>query len=193
MTRPDRADERQLFVGVAGHGPGFRVHQVMVMLAEQGQVWQVGRALVRFPPSDVVGVDERGVRAAGEPAVAVPPHDLPTLRLRRIAVGPALVHGVADVVVDRQDDGRVTCDASDRVRTDQPVAFELAGQLDLRRRRGRPAGRGRRPCTSSRRCGAWWQSGPARGTRRRAVGPKASRRRRESAWPPLRERYATSA
>ena len=77
--------------------------------------------------------------------MSVPPHHLSALGLGREAPGPALVHGVADVVVDGDGDGGVTGDALHGLAVDQAVPFELPGE------RGALAGR-RRPEASS---GTW--------------------------------------
>jgi hypothetical protein len=78
-----------------------------------------------------MGIHERDVRATGKPAVAVSAHDLPALSRCRVPIGPALVHGVTDVVVDRQDHGRVARDAPDGVCADHSVPLELTGELRL--------------------------------------------------------------
>ena len=60
--------------------------------------------------------------------MSVPAHDLSALGRGRETPGPALVHGVPDVVVDGDDDGGVTGDAPQRLAIDQAVTLEVAGQ-----------------------------------------------------------------
>ena len=74
---------------------------------------------------------EGDVGTAREPALAVPADHLSSLGPGREAPGPALVHGVPDVVVDRHHHGGVTGDALDRLDVDQAMVLELARQLAL--------------------------------------------------------------
>ncbi len=102
---PRRADEDQLLVRVPGHRPAAAVHASMVMEAQEGQVVDVGTP-AGLPVPDVMGVRERRIGTSGEAAVPIPPPDLPALGLRRVTPGPTLVHRVAHVVVDGNDDVR---------------------------------------------------------------------------------------
>ena len=61
--------------------------------------------------------------------MAVPAHDLSPLGPGREALGPALVHGVADLVVHGHHDGSIAGEAPHRLDVDQAVVFELAGQV----------------------------------------------------------------
>ena len=128
MTRPLGPRKVSVLVGVAGHGPSSAVHQMMVMQTEKREVFKVGPA-ARLPGHDVVGVGEGDVGAAREAAVAVPAHDLSALGVGRLSPGPALVHGVPDVVVDTDGDGGVAGDLADGLGVDQAVALEVPGQL----------------------------------------------------------------
>ncbi len=60
--------------------------------------------------------------------MSVAPHDLSALGITREPSGPALVHGVPDVVVNRHRDGGVTGDPLYRLAIDQTVVVELAGE-----------------------------------------------------------------
>src|SRR5580692_3195457 len=122
------ADEGELLIGVARHGPSLvAVHQVMVVQTGQGQIVEVGAA-PGFPRKNVVHIGEGHVGTAREPTMSVPPQDLSALRLGRETAGPALLHGVPDVVVDPNDDGGVTSDPLQRLDVDQTAVLELAGQ-----------------------------------------------------------------
>ena len=61
--------------------------------------------------------------------MAIAPDDLSSLGLGWQAAGPALVHGVADVVVDPDGDGGVTGDPPHHLAIDQSVMLELPGEL----------------------------------------------------------------
>ena len=61
--------------------------------------------------------------------MSIPAHDLSALGIGRFSPGPALVHGVPDVVVDPDGDGGVTGDPLHGLALDQAVALELAGEL----------------------------------------------------------------
>ena len=102
----------------------------MVPAAQQHQVGQVGPT-AGFPREDVVDDGKGDVGTAREPTVAVPADDLASLGARGEAPGPALVHGVAQRVVDGNDDGGVTGDALHRLDVDQTVMLELPCQLTL--------------------------------------------------------------
>ncbi len=104
---------------------------MMVVLTEQREIGQVRGTSVGFPPSDVVRVHEEGVGTTGEATVTVASHQFPTLRIGRIAVLPPFVHGVADVVIERQDHGGVTRHPADGLRTDE--AFPLEFTREVRR------------------------------------------------------------
>jgi hypothetical protein len=99
--------------------------EMVMVLAEQRQVGQVGGAPVRFPPSDVVGVHEDGIGATGEAAVPITPHDLAALGLGGVALLSTFVHGVALVVVNGDDQGAVAGQTPYGLGADEPVAFEL--------------------------------------------------------------------
>ena len=116
----------------------------MVVEAQQGQIVDV-RLPAGLPRFDVMGVRERRVRAAREPAVPVPSPDLAALGVGRLTPGPALEHRVADVVVDRDGDRRVTGDPPHGLAADQVVASPARrpGRSSHRTRRSvRPAARG---------------------------------------------------
>ena len=74
---------------------------------------------------------EGGVGTAREPALSVPADHLSSLGSGREAPGPALVHGVAQRIVDGHHHGGVTGDALDRFDVDQAVVLELGRQLAL--------------------------------------------------------------
>ena len=61
--------------------------------------------------------------------MAVSPHHLPALGIGRESPGPALVHGVAGVVVDGDGDGGVTGHPLHGLAVDQAVPLELPGEL----------------------------------------------------------------
>ena len=128
MGRPLGPHELQLLIGVPGHGPPVAVHDVMVMEAHERKVVEVGLAS-RFPRHDVMHIGEGHVGASGKPAVAVSPHHLPALGIGRESPGPALVHGVADVIVDGDGDGGVARHPLHGLAIDQAVPLELPGEL----------------------------------------------------------------
>ena len=101
---------------------------MVVVATEQGEVVYVG-APARLPRHDVVDVGEGDVGAAREATVPVAPAHLAAQGRARKAPGPALVHGVPDVVVDGNGDGGVTGDAPDGLGVDQPMMLEFAGEL----------------------------------------------------------------
>ena len=61
--------------------------------------------------------------------MSVPALDLAALGVARCPPGPALVHGVTDVVVDPDGDGGVTGDLLDGFCADQAVTLEHTGQI----------------------------------------------------------------
>ena len=61
--------------------------------------------------------------------MAVSPHHLPALGIRRESPGPALVHGVSGVIVDGDRNGGVTGHALHGLAIDQPVPLELPGEI----------------------------------------------------------------
>ena len=63
--------------------------------------------------------------------MSIPSHDFAPLSGRREPSGPALVHGVSDLVVEGHDDGGVTGDPLHGLAIDQAVLLELAGQGTL--------------------------------------------------------------
>ena len=73
-------------------------------------------------------IDEGRVGAVREATMSIPPHHLSALRLGREALGPALVHSVPDVVVDRDGDGGVTGDPSHGLAVDQSMTLEVTGE-----------------------------------------------------------------
>ena len=101
---------------------------MMVMQAREREVVDIGPA-ARFPRNDVMHIGEGHVGASGKPAVAISPHHFPALGIGRIPSGPALVHGVAGVVVDGDGDGGVTGDLLHGLPIDQAVLLELSGEL----------------------------------------------------------------
>src|SRR5271155_5713078 len=68
------------------------------------------------------------VRAAWEPAMSIPSQYLSALGPGRETPGPAFVHGVSDVVVDRDGNGGVTGDPAHRFGVDEADVMELAGE-----------------------------------------------------------------
>ena len=100
---------------------------MMVVQACESQIVQVGAA-AGFPRDDVVHIGEGHVGTARKATVPVPAHHLSALGLGREPFGPALVHGVPDVVVEGDDDGGVTGDPPHRLDIDQAVLLELAGE-----------------------------------------------------------------
>lgn len=60
--------------------------------------------------------------------MTIPAPHLAALRIGRFASGPAFVHGVADIVIDGDDDGGITGDPPDGLHAQEPVALELARQ-----------------------------------------------------------------
>ena len=52
-------------VGCSGQGPSAFVDEVMVVVAEQGEVLEGGHTLVAVPPADVVGPAVAGGLVAG--------------------------------------------------------------------------------------------------------------------------------
>ena len=60
--------------------------------------------------------------------MAVPAHHLAALGIGGISAGPALVHGVAHVIVDPDGQSGVTGDPAHGLGADQAVAFELTGE-----------------------------------------------------------------
>ena len=127
MTRPLGPQKVSSAIGVARHRPALAVHRFVVKQAEQGQIVEVGPA-PGFPRNDVVDIGEGHVGAAREATVSIPPHDLSALGIGREPSGPALVHGVPDVVVERHDNGGVTGDPLHGLAVDQAVVLELAGE-----------------------------------------------------------------
>src|SRR5258708_33047134 len=101
---------------------------MMVVQTDEREVVEVGPAAA-LPGHDVVDVGEGDVPTSGEAAMSVPAHDLAALGVARCPPGPALVHGVTDVVVDPDGDGGLTGDLSDDLCADQAVALELTGQV----------------------------------------------------------------
>src|SRR3984957_20884975 len=99
----------------------------MVVFAQEGEVGQVGCSS-GFPRHDVVHMGEGDVGTAREPTMSVPALDLSALAWTGKTPGPALVHGVPDIVVDRHRNGGVTGDPPHRLAIDQAVPFELARQ-----------------------------------------------------------------
>ena len=102
----------------------------MVVVAEQREVVDVGPS-VGFPGPDVVGVREGRIRAAREPAVPVAAPAPPGAGRRSARSGPALVHGVAHVVIDGDDDGGVAGDSPDGLGAEEAAALEVARQRGL--------------------------------------------------------------
>ncbi len=98
-----------------------------MVFAKEDEVGEVGSSS-GFPRLDVVHMGEGHVRTAREPTTSVPSLDLSALALSRKTPGPALVHGVPDIVVDRHRNGGVTGDALHRLAVDQAVPLEFAGQ-----------------------------------------------------------------
>ena len=100
--------------------------------------------------------------------------------------GPALVHGVADVVVDPDGDGGVTGDPPHHLAIDQSVdarARRRAPWIGPHRRPERPGGHGRPRSTGWPSCRCPTMSGSSSGRRRSSAGPRESRRQRGSPWP----------
>ena len=60
--------------------------------------------------------------------MAVPAHHLAPLGVGGFSPGPALVHGVPDVVVDPDGDGGVTSDLAHHLGADQSATLEVPGQ-----------------------------------------------------------------
>ena len=127
MTRPLGPTKRSGPLALPGHGPALAVHHAVVEHAEQGQIVEVGPA-PGFPRDDVVDVGEGHVGTAREATVTIAPHDLSALGVAREPLGPALVHGVPDVVVEGDHDGGVTGDPLHRLAVDQAPVLELGGQ-----------------------------------------------------------------
>jgi hypothetical protein len=106
--------------------------QVVVMLAEQSQIGEVGRpSRRRCEQSYVVRDDERHVPASRKAAVPVTSHQLSTLGLTGEAPLAALVHRVTGVVVDTDHHCCVAGDPSHRLCVDQAGLLELAEQPRL--------------------------------------------------------------
>src|ERR1700678_1215976 len=99
----------------------------MVMEALEHHVAEIGQA-ARFPRNDVMHIGKGHVRAIGEPAMSIPSPYLSALGLGRETPGPAFVHGVSDVVVDRYRNGGVTGDPAHRFGVDEADVIELAGE-----------------------------------------------------------------
>ena len=87
-----------------------------------------GRSARRVPTGQGDGHWRRSHWCIREATMSIPAHDLSTLGLGRESPGPALVHGVPDVVVDRDGDGGVTGDPPQRLGIDQPDVLELTGE-----------------------------------------------------------------
>ncbi len=100
----------------------------MVMSARESQIVQVAQT-PEFPRHDVMHVGEGDVGTAREATMSVSAPDLSALGTGREAPGPALVHGVPDVVVDRYGQGALTGELSHRLGVDQPIVLELTRQL----------------------------------------------------------------
>ena len=103
---------------------------MMVVLAEQGQVGEIGWPTAG-PFLEVVAVGEEDVVAPRETAVTVPTCDLTSLGGSREVARPALVHRVPDIVIDRYCDGGVTGNPPHRFAIDQANVLELPGQDGL--------------------------------------------------------------
>ena len=99
----------------------------MVVETGEHEIAQVGRP-VGFPRDNVMDIGEGHVRAAWEATMSIPAQDLSALGLARKPPGPALVHGVPDVVVDREDDGGVTGDPLHCLSVDEADVLELTGE-----------------------------------------------------------------
>src|SRR6185437_733022 len=121
---PARADEGELVVRVAAHGPLLGVDPSVMMDAEQCEVVDVRRA-ARGPGLDVMHVGEGDVGAAGETTVPVAASDLPALGRGRISPGPTLVEGVAHIVIEGADEGGITGEPPHDLAVDQTAALEL--------------------------------------------------------------------
>jgi hypothetical protein len=106
------------------------VHQAVVVFAEENESGEVGSSS-GFPRDDVVHMGEGHVPTAREATMSIPSPHLSALGLSRKTPGPALLHGVPDIVVDRHGKGGVTGDALDRLRIDQAVPLEFARQAAL--------------------------------------------------------------
>ena len=146
----------------------------MVVLTEQREIWQVRGTSVRFPPSDVMRVHEDGVGTAGEAAVAVAPHEFPSLRRGRIAVpGPRTSCGRRRH--RRPGSRRHHTPPGHGVRADQPGPFEFTRELDssisLEWHVGHDGGGVEKPGAR--------EDGPSTKARR-VAGPTVSRRLRTS-------------
>jgi hypothetical protein len=61
--------------------------------------------------------------------MSIPSQHLSALRLGRETLGPALVHGVPVVVVDRDGDGGIAGDLLHGLAVDQADALELTGEV----------------------------------------------------------------
>jgi hypothetical protein len=105
------------------------VDQVVVVLTKKSEIAQIRATAVAFPPSDVVRIDEDGVGTAREAAMSVSAPEFSALGGGRISAGPALVHGVAHVVVESHHQRGVTGEASCDDRVDQTPVLELTCQL----------------------------------------------------------------
>ena len=103
------------------------MHQVMVVQAQEGEILQIGPAAGLQGTTWWILVKVTLVTAR-EAAVPVPAHDLAALGRVGLSAGPALVHGVADVVVDRDGEGGVTGDLAHDIGADEAVTLELAGE-----------------------------------------------------------------
>jgi hypothetical protein len=102
----------------------------MVMMdAQQTQIVEIRRTAVRFPTFDVMGVRERHVRTAREPAMSVPPPHLAALRSTRVTAAAPFVHRPACVIVDGQRDGGVADDPLHGGRAEQAVSLELPREV----------------------------------------------------------------
>ena len=128
MTRPLGPTKCSSPFGVPGHRPALAVHHMMVMEAVEREVVDIGPT-ARFPRDDVVHIGEGHVGAAGKPTVAVTPHHLPALGIRRVAPGPCPRTWCGRRRHRwRRRWWRHTPFAA-RSRIDQAVPLELAGEL----------------------------------------------------------------
>src|SRR5580658_5496818 len=104
---------------------------MMVVLAEQGQVGEIGWPTAG-PFLEVVAVGEEDVVAPRETAVTVPTCDLTSLGGSREVARPALVHRVPLGVVDRDDHVGVTGKAANDVTAHESPTLEFTEQRGRR-------------------------------------------------------------